>query len=65
MLGQGEALECFNTRLQDSASMKMHLENAAMLQKMEIVERIEDPIEKAAAYKKVFGECCENQPVEK
>lgn len=58
LLGQGEALDCFNTRLQDAAALKTHLENAAMLQQMEIIDGIDDRNEKASAYKKVFGDCC-------
>jgi hypothetical protein len=58
LLGQGEALDCFNTRLQDTAAMKAYIENAAMLQQMEVIAKIDNPAEKASAYKKVFGDCC-------
>jgi hypothetical protein len=58
LLGQGEALDCFNAKLQDAAAVKTHLENAIMLQQMEIVNAIEDSKDKASAYKKVFGTCC-------
>ncbi|MGB0862839.1 MAG: hypothetical protein ACPGXZ_07960 [Saprospiraceae bacterium] len=57
LLGQGEALDCFNTRLQDSAALKTHLENAALLQQMEIISEVESQ-DKPSAYKKVFGDCC-------
>jgi hypothetical protein len=58
LLGQGEALDCFNTRLQDTAAMKAYIENAAMLQQMEVIAKIDDSKDKASAYKKVFGDCC-------
>ena len=54
---QGEALDCFNMRLQDAEAMKAHLANAELLQKMEIINNQE--FDKAEAYKKVFGSCCE------
>jgi hypothetical protein len=57
LLGQGEALDCFNMRLQDAEAMKAHLTNAELLQKMEIIHNQE--FDKAGAYKKVFGSCCE------
>lgn len=57
VLGQGEALDCFNKRLQDAAAMKAHLENAELLQKMEIIHQEE--YDKATNYKKVFGACCD------
>lgn len=59
LLGQGEALDCFNAKLQDAAALKTHLENAALLQKMEIVSNIGEAEAQAAAYKKVFGDCCD------
>jgi hypothetical protein len=58
LLGQGEALDCFNTRLQDTAAMKAYIENAAALQQMEVISTIDNPTERASSYKKVFGECC-------
>jgi hypothetical protein len=58
LLGQGEALDCFNTRLQDTAAVKAYLDNAATLQQMDAIASIDNPVEKAAAYKKVFGDCC-------
>ena len=42
----------------------MHLENAAMLQKMEVISGLEGNDKKAAAYKKVFGDCCESSKSE-
>lgn len=62
LLGQGEALDCFNMRLQDAEAMKAHLANAELLQKMEIIHNQE--FDKAGAYKKVFGSCCETPQTE-
>lgn len=58
LLGQGEALDCFNTRIQDADAMRQYMENAAYLQQMEVIDRIDDAKDKASAYKKVFGDCC-------
>jgi hypothetical protein len=38
--------------------MKAYIENAAMLQQMEVIAKIDDSKDKASAYKKVFGDCC-------
>lgn len=59
LLGQGEALDCFNLRTQDAAAMEAHLKNAELLQKMDIVGTQDTAVNKADAYKKVFGDCCE------
>jgi hypothetical protein len=58
-LGQGEALDCFNTKLHDAEATKRTLENLELLQKLEIVAGIEEPNQKAEFYKKVFGSCCD------
>jgi len=58
LLGQGEALDCFNTRIQDADAMRHYMENATYLQQMEIINQIEDAKDKASSYKKVFGDCC-------
>lgn len=57
-LGQGEALDCYNMKLQDAATIQAQLNNIELLQQMEAVQAIEDPVEKAKLYKKVFTECC-------
>ena len=59
LLGQGEALDCFNMRTQDATAMQAYLANAELLQKMEIVDQQATPADKAAIYKKVFGDCCD------
>lgn len=60
LLGQGEALDCYNMKLQDADSIAAYLGNMVTLQQLQAIEDITDPVERAAAYKKVFGQCCEN-----
>ncbi len=59
LLGQGEALDCYNQRLQIAATDDAKLHNDKLSQAISIIEAIQDPAEKAALYKKVFGNCCE------
>jgi len=59
LLGQGEALDCYNMNLQNQAVIKTDLENKALKQQIDTLEAIADPVERANAYKKVFGNCCE------
>lgn len=66
LLGQGEALDCYNMRLQNAAAVKselenerLRLENAKTQQAMDILALITDPKLKAELYKKVFGSCCD------
>jgi hypothetical protein len=65
LLGQGEALDCFNLKLQEAANMKAYMENFTLYlqqlekqQAMEVIDSIENPNEKADLYKRVFGDCC-------
>lgn len=58
-LGQGEALDCFNSKMQDAEATRKTLDNLALLQQLEVVAGIDDPKAKAEMYKKVFGECCD------
>ena len=58
VLGQGEALDCYNQKLQDAASVNANLENLELIQQMASIEAITDPLERAEAYKKIFGNCC-------
>ena len=60
LLGQGEALDCYNQKLQDADSIAAYLGNMVTLQQIQAIEDITDPAERTAAYKKVFGQCCEN-----
>lgn len=59
ILGQGEALDCFNLKLQDSIVLESQLNNDIKQQSIDIINAITDPAEKAAMYKKVFGDCCD------
>jgi hypothetical protein len=58
VLGQGEALDCYNQKLQDAAAQKVHLDNIEQVQRVDIIESIEDPIQQAENYKKINGTCC-------
>jgi hypothetical protein len=58
-LGQGEALDCYNMKLQDAAASNAYLENEKLQQALAIIEGITGPAQKAALYKKVFTDCCE------
>lgn len=59
ILGQGEALDCFNLKLQDNTVLESQLNNDIKQQSIDIINAISDPAEKAAMYKKVFGDCCD------
>ena len=59
LLGQGQALDCFNIKAQDAIAVGENLKNLELLQKLEIVEGITEAEQKAELYKKVFGECCD------
>ncbi len=84
LLGQGQALDCYNQHLQSESVKSAELSNAAMeitnqsmtqqntialeqweqdkaklIQAMEIISLIEDPVEQAKLYKKVFSDCCD------
>lgn len=58
LLGQGEALDCFNMKAQDAVAVGENLNNLEHVQKMEIIESIGDPAQQVEQYKKVFGPCC-------
>lgn len=58
LLGQGEALDCFNMKAQDAVAVGENLKNLEAIQKMELVEGLDDPMQRVELYKKVFGACC-------
>jgi uncharacterized protein YegP (UPF0339 family) len=60
LLGTGEALDCYNIKLQNEAVKEARLNNDEKEQALKILELIQDPVNKAIAYKKVFGDCCED-----
>lgn len=69
ILGQGEALDCYNARLQEAAAASAELRNVRYAQEtahengkvsaaLAAIAAIADPEARATAYKKVFGDCC-------
>jgi hypothetical protein len=58
LLGQGEALDCYNMKLQDAAAERAVLENQVLTQKITIIESIGEATEQVKGYNKVFGDCC-------
>ena len=66
LLAGGEALDCYNIRLQQAAVTKVDLENEARCienhkakQAIEIINNLKEPQQQAELYKKVFGTCCD------
>lgn len=64
-LGHGEALDCFNQKLQDEATkteilknQELEIKNQQEQLKIDIVNAINDPIERVEAYQKLFMEKC-------
>ena len=58
LLGQGEALDCYNQQLQQAAFDGAHLANRKLEQAIAVIDAIADPAEKARLYNHVFGTCC-------
>jgi hypothetical protein len=58
-LGQGEALDCFNMKMQDAESIRRNLDNMEVLQRIQLIEDLGDPNRKAELYKRVYGTCCD------
>lgn len=61
LLGQGEALDCYNMELQEAAYTTAQLANRKTEQALAIIDAISDPIEKARFYQRVFGDCCKEE----
>ncbi len=59
LLGQGEALDCYNMKIQDADAIKSQIGNMELLQQLETILNIEDPIQRAEMYKKVYSLCCD------
>lgn len=59
LLGQGEALDCYNQKLQDAAVVNAELNNDKLQQAIDTINAITDPVERANLYKKVFTDCCD------
>ncbi|XZF13603.1 hypothetical protein ACTHGU_17620 [Chitinophagaceae bacterium MMS25-I14] len=64
LLGQGEALDCYNQKAQDAESMKGYIQNMELLQQIKMIDDISDPDKKVEMYKKVFGTCCDTPQTE-
>ncbi len=62
LLGQGEALDCYNMRLQDIDALASTLENDKTQLGLDIVNEQTTPTEKADKYKVIFGDCCDAAP---
>ena len=58
LLGQGEALDCYNQQLQQAAFDGAHLANRKLEQAIAVIDAIADPVQKARLYNHVFGTCC-------
>jgi hypothetical protein len=58
LLGQGEALDCYNQNLQEAAFAGALLNNRKVEQQIAVIDAIEDPVERANQYNFVFGTCC-------
>jgi hypothetical protein len=59
LLGQGEALDCYNMNLQQEGVRSAILNNDKVEQAINIIDGITDPLDKAIKYKKVFSNCCD------
>ena len=58
LLGQGEALDCYNQHLQEAAFDGAHLANRKQEQALAVIEAIPNPADWARLYNHVFGTCC-------
>lgn len=61
LLGQGEAIDCYNMRLQAAAADKADLANVQQRVAVETVEGVPSPEHRPDAYRTVFGPCCDKQ----
>ena len=59
LLGQGEALDCYNQQLQNIAVEKAQLENDQLTLGLQVISNLDTYVEKADKFKKVFGPCCD------
>jgi hypothetical protein len=69
VLGQGEALDCYNQQMQQEAVRRTNLENERyqietqdmhlkITEAMSVISSITDPEAKAEAYRKMLNDCC-------
>ncbi len=59
LLGQGEALDCYNMNTQQQAVITQQLNNQKLSQAIDIIDGFTNNDDKAKFYKKVFGDCCD------
>lgn len=57
LIGHGEALDCFNQRVQDAIAVSEHLKNLETVQKINLISSIEDPGLKVELCKSNFCSC--------
>lgn len=55
LLGQGEALDCFNSQAQEAKKNKLILENAQLQLALETLDEIPDPVQRAEYFAKIFN----------
>ena len=55
MLGQGEALDCYNAHSQEAKKQALYIENQKNLAALQILQDIEDPVQRAEMYVKMFN----------
>lgn len=58
LLGQGEALDCYNINLQQQNVLSQEINNERMKQAIKIIDGFSTPEDQAKNYKLVFGDCC-------
>lgn len=59
LLGQGEALDCYNTHTQQQSVISQQLNNQKTEQAINIIDGFTTVEDKAKNYKKIFGDCCD------
>jgi hypothetical protein len=60
ILGNGEALDCYNQKLQDADAIKSGLENLKLIQNIALIEAMPTAQEKLDALARLNGSCCGN-----
>lgn len=57
ILGTGEALDCFNQKLQDAAAIEAALDNLKILQQLVAIEGMLSPQDRLDAIARLSGSC--------
>ena len=60
ILGTGEALDCYNQKLQDAAAIEAGLDNLKVMQQLTLIESMPTLQEKLDALARLQGSCCGN-----